>query len=212
MKVDAQALKLCLVTHRQNKSFDSYLDLILEAVDGGVTSIQLREKSADEAALLSMARTLKSILTPLNIPLIINDHIHIAHAVNAAGVHLGPHDVSPGEARALLGEEAWVGLSIETHDALILANQNPYINYVAASAVFETQTKRDYSTLWGLDGLHHFCEKSRHPVVAIGGINEANISLVKDCGVAGVAIVGAIHHAESPRLAAFSLREALESS
>lgn len=210
MKVNTQALKLCLVTHRQKEPFERYLNLISRAIEGGVTAVQLREKSVDDQTLLAMAQALQRLLTPLGIPLIINDHLHIARAVNAAGVHLGPHDASPEEARALLGPEAWIGLSIETPQALMIANQNSHLNYVAASAVFETETKRDCATFWGLEGLRDFCQKSRHPVVAIGGINAENAGLVKACGVSGIAVVGAIHKAHSPEAAAFALKEILE--
>ncbi len=210
MKLNTQALKLCLVTHRKTEPFERYLDLIFQAIQGGVTSVQLREKSVDDDTLLAMAQTLQQLLRPLGIPLIINDHLHIARAVNAAGVHLGPHDASPEEARALLGPEAWIGLSIETPDALMMANQNLHLNYVAASAVFATETKQNCATFWGLEGLRDFCQKSRHPVVAIGGINTDNAAHVKACGVAGIAVVGAIHNTHSPAAAAFALKEILE--
>lgn len=210
MKVDTQALKLCLVTHRQNQPLNQYLDFISQAIEGGVTCVQLREKSQDSKTILALAQALQALLRPLDIPLIINDDVAVANAVGAAGVHLGPHDTSPEQARAVLGSEAWIGLSIETYDALMLANRNSHLTYVAASAVFETQTKQDCSTVWGLDGLRNFCEKSLHPVVAIGGINANNASLVKAAGVAGIAVIGAIHDAQSPKMAATALKQIWE--
>lgn len=211
MKFDPQSLKLCLVTHRQNQSFDAYLDVILAAVKGGVTSVQLREKSASQEEVLEMARRLKALLSPLGIPLLMNDHVLIAKAVGASGVHLGQKDASVTAARALLGPDAWIGLSVETPEELLLANQYSEVNYVAASAVFESQTKRDCKTTWGLVGLRDFCAVSVHPVVAIGGITPYNVALVKSCGVAGVAVVGAIHEAEDPCLAAAAFMEVLSS-
>ncbi len=210
MKFDLQSLKLCLVTHRQNRPFSDYLGVILDAVRGGVTSVQLREKLASESDILEMARVLKTHLDPLGVPLIINDHLAIAEAVGAAGVHLGQQDSSLEEARALLGNQACIGLSIETNEELLLANRCAQLTYVAASAVFQSHTKQDCKTLWGLDGLRDFCKISVYPVVAIGGITIQNVSAVKDCGVSGVAIVGAIHDAESPRAAASAFHEIWE--
>jgi thiamine-phosphate pyrophosphorylase len=195
-------LKLCLVTHRQHQSFDEYLSFILRAVDGGVTSVQLRDKHASLSELKDMALALKSHLTPRHIPLIINDHIELAKAVNADGVHLGQSDCAPEKARELLGDTVYIGLSIETMDHLTHANDLACLDYVAASAVFSSQTKIDCATIWGLDGLSLVCAQSQHPVVAIGGITKHNVDAVMACGVIGVAVVNAIHEASCPEHAA----------
>lgn len=211
-KKNLDAFKLCLVTHRQELSFDKYQEMILQCVQGGVTSVQLRDKHASANEFYALAIALKASLSAHNIPLIINDHIEIARAIHAEGVHLGQSDTSPIYARALLGPNVYIGLSIESLDDLRIANQLDCIDYVAASAVFQSVTKTDCATIWGLDGLKTVCSQSLHPVVAIGGITASNIDSVMRCGAAGVAVVSALHDASSPFVAATDLIRALELS
>lgn len=210
-KKNINPLKLCLVTHRQHQSFDVYQEMILHSVQGGVTSVQLRDKHANLHEFYEMAVALKALLLPYHIPLIINDHLEIAKAIQAEGVHLGQSDTSPSRARELLGPDVYIGLSIESLDELVIANQLDCIDYVAASAVFQSTTKTDCITIWGLDGLKQLCSQSLHPVVAIGGITANNICPVMRCGAAGVAIVSAIHQAACPRDVASHLIHVLES-
>lgn len=194
-------LRLCLVTNSSNTS------LILQAVQGGVTSVQLRIKNETLEEVRQQAKELKAILSPLNIPLIINDNVDIAREIDADGVHLGQSDISPVEARKLLGPNKIIGWSIETLDELEKANQLSCINYVAASAVFPSKTKLDCKTIWGLDGLKKIVEISKHPVIGIGGINIKNIRDVIKTGASGVAVVSAIHDALDPKTAAANLIE-----
>jgi thiamine-phosphate pyrophosphorylase len=189
-----QELKLCLVTHRKNQPVDSYINFIIQAIQHyGVTSVQLREKNLSQTEVFTFARDLKSVLKPLHIPLIINDYVEIAEAVDAEGVHLGQSDISPTEARKLLGPDKIIGWSIESFSELVEANKLTCLNYVAASAVFPSATKTDCKTIWGLDGLKEIVENSKHPVVAIGGINFSNLEKVMAQGVCGVAMVSALH-------------------
>ena len=181
-------LKLCLVTHMTHTSFDLYQQFILQAISGGVTAVQLRNKKTSKAHLLDQAFALKELLGPLHIPLIINDDIDIAKAVQAARDQLGPN--------------IYIGLSIETLDELAIANQLTCINYIGASAVFESKTKTNCKTIWGLEGLKKLTQQSIHPVVAIGGINASNIKQTMACGPCGVAVVSAIHDDPNPKLAA----------
>jgi thiamine-phosphate pyrophosphorylase len=203
-------LRLCLVTTRSDQSFHDYKLFILQAIAGGVTAVQWRDKQASMACQHAMAFELKQLLTPLNIPLIINDHVDIAKAVDAEGVHLGQSDGSPMQARAILGPNKIIGLSIETEDHLVCANALTAIDYVAASAVFPSVTKTDCVTIWGLEGLRNIQMKSNHPVIAIGGIGPQNVSDVMACGVAGVAVVSAIHDARDPFYAASQLIRAMQ--
>ena len=195
-------LKLCLVTHMTHTSFDLYQQFILQAISGGVTAVQLRNKKTSKAHLLDQAFALKELLGPLHIPLIINDDIDIAKAVKADGLHLGQTDCSPQAARDQLGPNIYIGLSIETLDELAIANQLTCINYIGASAVFESKTKTNCKTIWGLEGLKKLTQQSIHPVVAIGGINASNIKQTMACGPCGVAVVSAIHDDPNPKLAA----------
>ncbi len=128
-----------------------------------------------------------SFLKPLGIPLIINDRVDVAHAINADGVHLGQSDLKVSEARAILGQKVIIGLSVETIEEVMVAADED-VDYLAASPVFLTKTKSDYERPWGLHGLQHLCSISRHPIVAIGGIDETKVEKVLECGVEGVAV------------------------
>lgn len=198
-------LKLCLLTHLQSMTLTQYEAFILHAVEGGVTSVQLREKSLDKQQLYDMACMLKNILSPLNIPLIINDDVELAKKINADGVHLGQSDLSPQAARDILGPDKIIGWSIETRDELVKANQLSCINYVAASAVFASKTKMNCKTLWGLSGLRELSQASKHPVIAIGGIEACNIQNVIRHGAKGAAIINALHAHAHPAQAANEL-------
>lgn len=203
-------LQLCLVTHLPRRSFEHYKHFLLQAISGGVTAVQLRDKEASFTELHQLALELKTLLSPLNIPLIINDHVEIAKLVDADGVHIGQSDQSPVDTRQRLGSKKWIGLSVESLDDLAIANQLDCIDYVGASAVFQSQTKLDCKTLWGLDGLKTLTEQSRHPVVAIGGITCHNIQGVMACGVCGVAVIGALHNQPDPKQAASDLYTLLQ--
>ena len=198
-------LKLCLITNAQTKPFSLYKEFILQAVEGGVTLVQLREKSKNLTQIRHMALELKAILDPFNIPLIINDYVEIVKEIDADGVHLGQSDLSPYDARQLLGPSKIIGWSIETLEELEIANQLTCIDYIAASAVFRSKTKSDCKTIWGLDGLQKITRKSKHPVIAIGGINQRNIKKIIDNGASGAAVISAIHCQHDPKKAAYDL-------
>lgn len=197
-------LKLCLVTHQQHHSLDNYEQFIRHAVHGGVTIVQLRNKG-EPGVVRELAMTLTGLLRPLNVPLIINDDVDFAKEVDADGVHLGQSDCPPEEARRILGTEKIIGLSIETLEQLEQANQLSCIDYIGASAVFPSKTKTDCKTIWGLEGLKQIVSRSKHPVVAIGGINIGNAQEVMKAGASGIAVVSAIHDQKKPDLAAMQL-------
>lgn len=197
-------LKLCLVTHQQHHSLDNYEQFIRQAVHGGVTMVQLRNKG-EPALVRELARALTRLLRPMNVPLIINDDVDFALELDADGVHLGQSDRPPEEARRMLGTDKIIGLSIETIEQLEQANQLDCIDYIGASAVFPSQTKTDCKTIWGLEGLKKIVTMSKHPVVAIGGINTDNARDVMQTGAAGLAVVSAIHEHKQPDLAAMQL-------
>jgi thiamine-phosphate pyrophosphorylase len=196
-------LKLCLVTDFTTSTFADYQQFILQIARGGVTCVQLRAKNSSLADILKFAQILKELLTPFSIPLIINDHLDVAIAVDAAGVHLGQADTDPANARALLGPTKIIGLSIETLAQLDQANKLDCLDYVAASAVFASKT--DCKTIWELTGLNELVKFSQHPVVAIGGINANNIASVIAQGVCGVAVISAIHQHPDPAAQSTSL-------
>lgn len=197
-------LSLYLVTERKGHSLSSFFDVILESIKGGVTIVQLREKHTSYREFLRIAKELHDLLKPLNIPLIINDSIEIAKASGAEGVHLGQSDQSVVGARTVLGEQAIIGLSIETLEQAQLA-QAFDLNYIAASPVFNSRTKTDTLSPWGLEGLRTLCQVTRFPVISIGGINYQNVDNVFKAGSSGVAVISAIWDAVSPCEAAREL-------
>jgi thiamine-phosphate pyrophosphorylase len=204
------ALKLCLVTQLDHQDIDQYCFLLKQAIQGGVSCIQFRDKNKASANQTEQkARALKEFLAPFAIPFIINDRVTLAHKINADGVHLGQEDCSPLEARSILGPDKIIGYSIETLEQLEAANQLSCIDYVAASAVFPSKSKNNCKTIWGLAGLKQLAQFSKHPVIAIGGINQANAHQIIAHGASGIAVISAIHEAQDPKLAAYQLRSTI---
>lgn len=190
-------LKLCLVTDINNKPMDGYLRFIEQAIRGGVTMVQLREKSIGYDKIRTRALALKNFLSPLNIPLIINDFVDIAIEVDADGVHVGNEDMEASILREKLGPNKIIGLSAETLEDIERANNLP-IDYVAASAIFPSVTKLNCKKFWGIDGLKMVVEKSTHPVIAIGGINSTHVQDISKAGAKGIAVISTIHDAHNP--------------
>lgn len=187
------------MTDVKDKSWPEYQDFLLEAIQGGVTSVQLRIKDRSMEEIYQWARVCKDLLTPLNIPLIINDYMDIALAVDAQGVHLGQSDYSPIEARKRLGPHKIIGWSVENLDQLAAANQLNCLDYIGVGAVFPTQSKRDCKAALGLKGLQQIVSLSKYPVVAIGGIILDNVGSVWATGVEGVAVIAALHESLNPK-------------
>lgn len=201
-------LQLCLVTKIQlEQSFDEYSAVIEKAILGGVTMLQLREKHNNLSLVKQRALALKRLLKPYRVPLIINDFVGLAKEVEADGVHIGQGDMSPIEARGILGHNKIIGISIETIDELQRSNEMDVIDYVSISAVYPSKTKSNYKTIWGLDGLAEAIKISRHPIIAIGGIRLENASEIVKAGVDGIAILGAIYDAYDPLQVAKDLKK-----
>jgi len=196
---------LYLVTD-QGLSLGRPLEWVVEAaVRGGVSAVQLREKSRPIPEYIDIARRIKIVLQPFGVPLIINDRLDVALAVGAAGVHLGQTDIPPGEARKLLGPDAVIGLSVETPEQAAAADHLE-VDYLGVSPIFTTPTKTDLVTTWGLHGLRLLRSRSRHRLVAIGGINSSNAAAVMEAGADGIAVVSAICSAPDPEASARELR------
>lgn len=203
-------LRLYLVTDRPLCGDRDVVEVAAQAVRGGATLVQLREKRCSREECVALALRLKAALDPLGAPLVINDRVDVALAVGAAGVHLGQSDMPPAQARALLGPSAVIGLSVETWEQAREAETLP-VDYLGVSPVFATPTKTDAGRPWGLDGLRRLRTFSRHPLVAIGGVNEANAVAVMAAGAHGVAVVSALCAAPDPAEAARRLRRVLAS-
>ena len=202
-------LSLYLVTDRDLADGRDMSWIVREAVAGGVTMVQLREKDCSTAEFVTLAKELKAALQPLGVPLIINDRIDVALAVDADGVHIGQSDMPYKTARALLGKNKIIGLSVETMEEVIAANALD-VDYIGISPVYATPTKTDTLTPFGLEGIEQVMQLSRHRCVAIGGMNRDTIGEVIGRGVEGVAVVSAIVAAESPRAASAELAHIVE--
>ena len=197
-------LSLYLVTDRPLSGGRDMAWIVREAAAGGVTMVQLREKECSTAEFIQLARELKAALAPLGIPLIINDRVDVALAVDADGVHIGQSDMPYDVARRLLGPDKIIGLSVETMEEVIAANALD-VDYIGISPVYATPTKTDTLAPFGLEGIEEVMRLSRHRCVAIGGMNRTTIGEVIARGVEGVAVVSAIVAAPSPREAAAEL-------
>lgn len=166
------------------------IDCVREALEGGVTLVQYRAKTASSAEMYAEALQLKALCDSFNVPLIINDRLDIAMAVGAAGVHLGQDDLPCAAARKLLGEDYIIGVSAhnpaEARAALLCG-----ADYLGCGAVFGTATKADVQKL-GTDGLAAICREKGLPVVGIGGVTADNYREVRAAGADGAAIVSGI--------------------
>ena len=176
-------------------------EVVMAAVDGGIRYVQLREKNVTTRFFVEEARRIKLLLKPFGIPLIINDRVDVALAVEAEGVHLGQEDMPCSLARKLLGQGVLIGLSVECWEDVVRAQEQD-VDYLGVSPVFSTPTKRDTKGCWGLEGLAKIKLYSRHPLVAIGGINETNAAATIRAGADCLAVVSAICAAPNQRQAA----------
>ncbi|WP_041473140.1 thiamine phosphate synthase [Vibrio atlanticus] len=191
--------KLYLVTDDQ-QDLETLKFVVEQAIAGGVTMVQVREKHGDVRAFIERAQAVKSILAGSGVPLIINDRVDVALAVDADGLHLGQSDMPAELARQLIGPDKILGLSIETEQQLREADSLP-IDYIGLSALFTTPTKTNLKKHWGYDGIKMALETTKLPIVGIGGINESNIPQLVESGIHGLALVSAICHAEDPKQA-----------
>jgi thiamine-phosphate pyrophosphorylase len=198
-----------LVTDRGLSYPRTIEEVVISAVRGGVTTVQLREKDCSTREYVELAYKIHKILKPLNIHLIINDRIDVALAVDADGVHIGQNDMSFSDVRRLMGPKAIIGLSVETLEQAIQAEKLD-VDYLGVSPIFRTPTKTDIATEWGIEGLKILRSKSRHKLIAIGGINLSNAEAVLEAGAGGLAVVSAICSAPDPEEITRQLRSIVE--
>jgi thiamine-phosphate pyrophosphorylase len=204
-RLKPEALRLYLVTDQALMRGRPLADVVAEAVQGGVSCVQLREKQLGTREFLAQALILKALLAPQGIPLVINDRIDIALASGADGVHLGQNDLPADEARKLLPPEVFIGWSVESMEDVRQSAALP-VDYLGVSPVFSTPTKTDTKDPWGLEGLAVVRAATRLPLVAIGGIHAGNAREVLRAGADGLAVVSALCAADHPRAAAATLR------
>lgn len=203
--------KLILITNRNNTSIDEYLHLIKICITSGITCVQLREKHSSYAALLTFGHALKEVLLPAKIPLIINDNVDLALALDAEGVHLGQSDSDIWQARKRLGSDKIIGLSVNTLTQVFHANGLP-VNYIGCGAIFATLNKDDVIGSLGLNGLQQLSLHSKHPIIAVGGVNVTNAELVLQAGANGIAAIGAFHDTNNIATMTAQLKSIVEES
>lgn len=180
---------------------------VAEAVAGGASVVQYRATTGTRRELYETALLLREQLRASGVPLIINDHLDLALAVDAEGLHIGQNDLPVAVARRLLGPEKLLGLSITAPDQLADVDFEA-VDYLGVGPVFATSTKSDAAPALGLDALAAIAARSPLPVVAIGGISSERAGAVFAAGAAGVAVVSALSLARNPREAARELRAA----
>lgn len=195
---------LYLVTDRGLSLGRDILTIIKQAIEGGVTVVQLREKDCSTREFYEVAKKTADFLKTVKVPLIINDRMDIALAVKAEGLHIGQSDMPYEIARKIMGKDAIIGLSVENlQDALDAENLD--VDYLGLSPVFSTPTKQDISHQLGLEGVIAIRKASRHKLIAIGGINADNCAEIVQSGADGIAVVSAICSSESPKTASEQL-------
>lgn len=169
-------------------------EVVREALEGGVTFMQIREKELPYEEFLALAGDVKKVTDAYHVPYVVNDEIDIAKAIDADGVHIGQSDRALTEARQILGPDKIIGVSAQTVEQAVEAEKNG-ADYLGVGSVFTTSTKLDADAV-PPDTLRAICEAVSIPVVAIGGINKYNILELKGLGIDGVAVVSAIFAAK----------------
>ncbi|NDJ26650.1 thiamine phosphate synthase [Campylobacter sp. MIT 12-8780] len=180
-------LSLYLVASRQKRSDESFLNQVKNAILGGVSVVQLREKELSSREFFELGLKLKRLCDELCVPLLINDRLDIALALECAGVHLGQDDLSVNVARQLLGEQKIIGLSVKT---LAQLKNTAGADYLGCGAVFPSLSKE--SELIGVKGVKELALNTNLKVVAIGGIDENNVLELGSSKIAGIAVIRAL--------------------
>ena len=195
-------LSLYLVTDNSDDE-EKFLKTIEEAINGGVTVVQIREKTADTLEFYNLALKVKEITTKYNVPLIINDRVDVALAIDADGVHVGQSDMPCDVTRKLIGDNKILGVSAATIEEARKAEKDG-ADYIGTGAVFPTSTKDDAPSITKKD-LKNIVDSINIPVVAIGGINIENANELKNTGISGLSVVSAIMSADNPKKASEKL-------
>lgn len=182
---------LYLITDREIISEKGLSNVVDFAIQGGVTAVQLREKKLDTKNFVELGKEIKKILDKKSIPLIINDRLDVALAVQAAGVHLGQNDLPYEDARKVLGPNYQIGLTVESMEqALEVAHLD--FAYLGLSALFNTDTKREAKSYWTKKRVSELRKATHHKLIGVGGVNETNAREVMSWGLDGISVVSAL--------------------
>lgn len=208
MRCDKKDLLLYAVTDRTWLGDKTLYEQVEEALKGGATFIQLREKELDEESFLQEAIEIQKLCKKYHVPFVINDNVEIARKMNADGVHVGQSDMEAGNVRAILGEDKILGVSAQTVTQAVLAEQRG-ADYLGVGAVFHTGSKADAEDV-SHETLKRICAAVNIPVVAIGGIGKHNVLELKGSGIDGIAVISAIFAAQDIRSATAELKALTE--
>ena len=208
MKFSKKDLLLYAVTDRFWLGEQTLYEQVEEALRGGATFVQLREKELDDDAFLAEAIEIQALCKKYNVPFVINDNVEIARKINADGVHVGQSDMEAGNVRAILGENKILGVSAQTVEQALLAEARG-ADYLGVGAVFHTGSKADADDV-SHETLREICKAVRIPVVAIGGIGKHNVLELSGSGICGIAVISAIFAAEDITSATAELKALTE--
>lgn len=204
MNCTKEELLLYAVTDRSWLHGRTLKEQVKEALDGGVTFLQLREKHIDSGLFLQEAQELKDLCKQYQVPFVINDDVELALKVDADGVHVGQSDMKAGDVRKKLGKDKIIGVSAQTVEQAVMAEKHG-ADYLGVGAVFPTSSKDDAQEV-DYETLKAICNAVQIPVIAIGGINCENIDKLKGSGICGVAVISAIFAQEDIKEAAKELK------
>lgn len=208
MKCDKKNMLLYAVTDRAWTGKQSLYEQVEEALKGGITCLQLREKNLSDEEFLKEAIQIKALCNKYKVPFFINDNVEVAIKCGADGIHVGQDDMAAGRVRELVGDKMMIGVSAHSVEEAVEAVKNG-ADCLGVGAIFSTSTKKDASVL-DLSVVADICKAVSVPVVAIGGIKKDNISKLKGTGVDGVALVSAIFAADDIKAECEELRKLSE--
>lgn len=205
MKVKKESLLLYAITDRYWLNGRTLYSVVEEALEGGATFLQLREKNLDGEHFLEEAKELQELCRRYGVPFIVNDNVEVALAMGADGIHVGQHDMEAGDVRALLGPDKVLGVSAQTVEQAVLAEQRG-ADYLGVGAVFPTGSKDDADDV-SHETLRAICNAVSIPVVAIGGISQQNVMQLAGSGICGIAVISAIFAQKDIKAATALLKE-----
>lgn len=203
-----EQMLLYAVTDRHWLNGQRLYEQVEEALKGGATFIQLREKDLTEEEFLEEAKKIQQLCKKYRVPFIINDNVKLAKEIDADGVHVGQSDMEALDVRAQLGEDKIIGVSARTVEQALLAEKHG-ADYLGVGAVFQTGTKTDAREVEH-SVLKEICTKVDIPVVAIGGITQDNVKELSGSGINGVAVISAIFAQKDIETATAKLKSCVE--
>lgn len=208
MNCDKKDLLLYAVTDRSWLNGRTLYEQVEEALKGGVTFVQLREKNLDDTAFLQEAKEIKELCARFHVPFVINDNVDIAAEIDADGVHVGQSDMEAGDVRKKLGPDKIIGVSAQTIEQALRAQAHG-ADYLGVGAVFPTGSKADAVEV-SHDTVREICRAVDIPVIAIGGITRENVIELKGTGICGIAVISAIFAQQDIEEAARTLKSRTE--